>query len=49
VAFENPPANVNADTIIEIGRYLDEHGKSMPVSVFGARAVLLERLPKPLA
>jgi len=47
--FANPPLAIQADTIIEIGRFLDEHGKSMPISMFGARAVLQERLPQQIA
>jgi hypothetical protein len=31
------------------GHYLDEHGKGMPVSMFGARAVFQERLPQQVA
>jgi hypothetical protein len=40
------PASTNAELVFEIGRYLDGHGKSTPVSMFGARAVLRGRLPR---
>jgi hypothetical protein len=31
-----------------IGRYLDEHGKATPVSMFGAKAVLRKRMSRRL-
>jgi hypothetical protein len=39
------PLSTDADLVFEIGTYLDGHGKSMPVSIVGAKAVLRERLP----
>jgi hypothetical protein len=40
------PTKTDAEVVFEIGRYLDQHGKSTPVSMFGARAVLRDRLPR---
>ena len=40
------PFGTDADLVIEIGSYLDGHGKCMPVSIVGAKAVLRERLPR---
>jgi len=38
------PTGTDAELVFEIGRYLDAHGNSMPVSMVGARAVLRERI-----
>ena len=38
------PMSTDPDLVIEIGRYLDSHGTSMPVSMVGARSVLRERM-----
>ena len=43
------PASTNAEVVFEIGRYLDGHGKSTPVSMFGAKAVLRGRLPRAIS
>jgi len=39
------PANVDADAVIEIGRYLDEHAKTTPVSLSDALRVVRRRAP----
>ena len=38
------PTGTDAELVFEIGRYLDAHGKSTPVSMVGASAVLRGRL-----
>lgn len=38
------PRSTDPDLVIEIGSYLDSHGRSMPVSIVGAKAILKERL-----
>ena len=44
VLLRKLPTATDAELVFEIGRYLDGHGKSMPVSMVGARAVLRERV-----
>jgi hypothetical protein len=37
------PYDVDAEAVIALGRYLDDHGPSTPVSVLGTIAVVRER------
>jgi hypothetical protein len=38
------PSNVDADAVIEVGRYLDDHSKTTPVSVSEALRVIRRRI-----
>ena len=39
------PSNVDADAVIEVGRYLDDHAKTTPVSISDAIRVVRRRAP----
>ena len=38
------PSNIDADVVIEVGRYLDDHAKNTAVSVSEALRVIRRRL-----
>jgi hypothetical protein len=38
------PSNVDADAVIEVGRYLDDHAKTTAVSISEALRVIRRRL-----
>jgi hypothetical protein len=38
------PSNVDADAVIQVGRYLDEHAKTTPVSISEALRVVRRRI-----
>jgi hypothetical protein len=38
------PSDVDADAVIEVGRYLDDHAKTTPVSVSEALRVIRRRI-----
>lgn len=38
------PSNVDADAVIEVGRYLDDHAKTIPVSVSEALRIVRRRI-----
>ncbi|MDG4887894.1 MULTISPECIES: hypothetical protein [unclassified Mesorhizobium] len=40
------PPNVDADVVIEVGRYLDDHAKTTAVSISDAIRVVRRRAPR---
>jgi hypothetical protein len=39
------PSNVDADAVIQVGLYLDDHAKTTPVSISDALRVVRRRAP----